>query len=118
LEVPKDRFWLIVQSDEVRDLQEVVVCYFTSAADANGRRRRPLTTDALIPKGTDLGKRKLSADSFVRCGKLYSARISGISEYEGTLPNSYMILVDKQLKSCLGLDTLARLAASSKKKKD
>jgi mRNA-degrading endonuclease toxin of MazEF toxin-antitoxin module len=121
LEVPKDRFWLIVQSDEVRDSREVVVCYLTSAVNEQGRPKRPLTTDARIKKGTDLGEQTLRADSFVRCGKIYSAKISEIRGYEGMLPNSYMILVDKKLRLCLGLDTLAKLAASKtarSKKKD
>jgi mRNA-degrading endonuclease toxin of MazEF toxin-antitoxin module len=112
--VPKDRFWLIVQSDDVRDSLEVVVCYFTSVVNEQGRPKRALSTDALIKKGTDLKKRALRADSFVRCGKLYSAGISEIRGYEGILPKSYMILVDKKLRLCLGLDTLAKLAASEK----
>lgn len=102
LDVPKDRPWLVVQSNDIRDSIDVVVCEFISKFNADGTKRRKLTTDVEVAAGTVMSPKYTSHGSYIRCSQLYSAKASEI-EYLGTLPGDYKLFVDLHLIDCLGL---------------
>ncbi len=108
--VPKDRCWLILQSDEVKERTDFVACYITSTLNEKGEKKYKRRTDASLKKGTKIGREEtIRENSYIRCQELRVLHVNEIEAYVGRLPDIVMSSVDEKLRILLALP--ARLDA-------
>ena len=104
LEVPKDRPWLILQTD-VRDgghNATILACPITDKLRDTGVVKPERAGDVPLVNGTDIGNgRCLQKNSLVRLGELRPVRVAEINEIRGMLLASDMMFVSASLRDLL-----------------
>lgn len=98
LGVPKDRSWLILQTETCRDCDStrtVLAAYLTDMLFVDGRSKPERCGDVALRQGV------VKKDSWLRLSELRAIRETEINEIRGPLPPIEMMMVDKVLRDLL-----------------